>query len=62
MARKAKKRIGRPATGQGTPIMVRVQDRLLKALDDWIARQSQPMSRPEALRKLAAMQLLGNGS
>jgi hypothetical protein len=41
--------------------MVRVHDSLLAALDDWRQRQSRPMSRPEALRKLAAMALLGSG-
>jgi hypothetical protein len=43
------------------PITVRLHKSLLAALDDWIAHQPRPMSRPEALRKLAAMQLLGNG-
>ena len=44
---------GRPATGKGTPVMVRLQPDQLAALDAWIASQPKPLSRPEALRRLA---------
>ena len=45
-----KKSRGRPATGQGTLIGVRLQPSHLKALDAWIAKQEPPMTRPEAIR------------
>jgi hypothetical protein len=45
-----KKARGRPATGQGTLIGVRLQPAHLKALDAWIAKQSPPVTRPEAIR------------
>jgi hypothetical protein len=59
MAKKAKKRRGRPPTGKGLLIGVRLRPQQVKALDDWRERQPRPMSRPAALRKLAAMALLG---
>ena len=49
--RDAKKR-GRPATGIGTPITVRLRDDHLIALDTWIAEQPDKPSRPEAIRRL----------
>jgi hypothetical protein len=45
-----KKGRGRPATGQGTLIGVRLQPSHLKAIDAWIAKQSVPVTRPEAIR------------
>jgi hypothetical protein len=47
-----KKSRGRPATGQGTRIGVRLQPSRLKALDAWIAQQSAPVTRPEAIRAM----------
>jgi hypothetical protein len=47
-----KKRRGRPATGQGTLIGVRLQPAHLKALDAWIAKQSTSVTRPEAIRAM----------
>ncbi len=42
---------GRPATGQGTPITVRVQPPQLAALDAWISEQPEPRpGRPEVMR------------
>jgi hypothetical protein len=48
-----KKARGRPATGQGTLLGVRLQPSLLEALDSWISKQKQPnLTRPEAVRQL----------
>jgi hypothetical protein len=50
-AKRAKRPRGRPATGKGTPIQVRIQPALLKKLDIWMRTQSL-VSRPAAIRKL----------
>jgi hypothetical protein len=47
-----KKGRGRPATGQGTLIGVRLQPSQLKALDAWIDKQDASLSRPEAIRAM----------
>ncbi len=47
-----KKPTGRPATGVGTPVLVRLQPDQLAKLDAWIAAQPAPFSRPEAVRRL----------
>jgi hypothetical protein len=47
-----KKSRGRPATGTGTLIGVRLQPPQLKALDTWIAQQNAPLTRPEAIRAM----------
>jgi len=57
MARQAKmltqKRRGRPATGKGFTIGVRVHPNQLAILDAWIAAQPEPQpSRPEAIRQI----------
>lgn len=47
------KKRGRPATGLGTSINVRLQPDQLAALDAWIEQQVDPQpSRPEAIRKI----------
>ena len=61
----AKKR-GRPATGQGLTIGVRVHPELLTAIDQWIAEDGKlirapGMSRAEAVRRLATEQLQALG-
>ncbi|TPG13164.1 hypothetical protein EAH84_07125 [Sphingomonas oligophenolica] len=43
---------GRPRTGIGTPVMVRLQPDQLGALDQWIANHETAPSRPEAIRQL----------
>lgn len=43
---------GRPATGKGTLIGVRLQPEQLQRLDDWIEDDGGRFSRPEAIRKL----------
>ncbi len=49
----ATKKIGRPKTGIGTPVQVRLSPEQLTALDEWIAGCPAPKpSRPEAIRML----------
>ena len=50
----ARKRRGPKPTGKGVNIGVRLQPEQLAALDAWIASQPKLLSRPEALRRLAA--------
>jgi hypothetical protein len=45
-----KKRRGRPATGRGEGILVRLQPDQLAGIDTWIAKQASPVTRPEAIR------------
>jgi hypothetical protein len=47
-----KKKRGRPATGKGEGVLVRLQPDQLKALDSWIAKQNRPLTRPEAIRAM----------
>ncbi len=47
-----KKSRGRPATGKGEGVLVRLQPHQLKALDAWIAQQTAPLTRPEAIRAM----------
>lgn len=46
---------GRPKSGGRKPgILVRVPEDELAKIDDWIERQDDKPSRPEAIRRLAA--------
>lgn len=54
-------RRGRPATGQGTPIGVRLQPELLIALDRYIAREMPGASRAEAIRYALRQCLVSHG-
>jgi hypothetical protein len=47
-----KKRRGPAPTGKGTLVGVRLQPLQLKALDAWIAQQTTPLTRPEAIRAM----------
>jgi hypothetical protein len=47
-----RKRRGPAPTGKGTLIGVRAQPDMLRDIDAWIARQKEPPSRPEAIRRL----------
>jgi hypothetical protein len=47
-----KKRRGPLPTGKGTPVQVRLQPAHLVALDAWIAKQTTPVTRPEAIRAM----------
>ncbi|HEY0028849.1 MAG TPA: hypothetical protein VGC35_13360 [Allosphingosinicella sp.] len=50
--------MGRPATGRGRLIGVRVHPALEAELDAWIATQPEPKpSKPEAIRRLAQAEL-----
>jgi hypothetical protein len=63
MASKTKRRVGRPATGKGVQIQVRVHTNFLKALDEWRKKQEGgPLTRPEAIRQLAWLALLQRGA
>lgn len=53
MAPENRKR-GRPATGIGTPVLVRLSPELLSALDAFIQGQDRPITRPEAIRVVLA--------
>lgn len=48
---------GRPATGKGTPVQVRLQPDLLAQLDSYIESDRPGMSRPEAIRLIVQMYL-----
>lgn len=54
----SQKRRGRPATGRGQTIGVRVHDDLLEKLDQSIVKYNQNITRPEALRKYASIMLM----
>ena len=63
--RTAKKNVGeskrgRPATGSGVPIHVRLQEPVLSALDDWIMQCPDPKpSRPDVIRRALNAWLTG---
>jgi hypothetical protein len=53
-----KKRRGRPVTtGMGTLIGVRLLGKPLAAIDAWILKQDEDISRPEAIRRLVEIGL-----
>ena len=56
------KKRGRPATGKGTPVQVRLHDDMLEKLDAWCARQPDTPSRPEAIRRLVSEALGDQGT
>lgn len=43
---------GRPATGKGTPIQVRLQPDMLNKLDRWIEQNDATHTRPQAIRAI----------
>jgi hypothetical protein len=52
------KKRGRPATtGRGLQIGMRWQDPDLEMIDDWIEKQKEPFTRPEAIRRLVEIAL-----
>ena len=53
-AKKSKR--GRPAV-DSLPVNVRLERAVLELLDDWIAQQPEPLTRPEAIRRLLAKAL-----
>jgi hypothetical protein len=52
-----KKSRGRPKTGVGTLVGVRLDDSYLKSLDDWRRKQADLPTRPEAMRRLVELGL-----
>jgi hypothetical protein len=53
-----KPKVGRPkTTGPGLPLIVRMHDRQISAIDSWIAQQDEAISRPEAIRRLTDLGL-----
>ncbi|MGY4333294.1 hypothetical protein ACVWWG_007711 [Bradyrhizobium sp. LB7.2] len=52
-----KKKRGPAPTGKGVPVMVRLQPDDLAAVDDWIAKQDDALTRPEAIRRLVEIGL-----
>ncbi len=52
---------GRPATGQGQMLGVRLHDDLLVPLDNYIAKSGADASRPEAIRRILKEWLRGKG-
>jgi len=55
---KPKKKMGRPKTGIGPVIGVRLYPEMQAELDAWIAHQSDPKpSKPEAIRRLLGVAL-----
>jgi hypothetical protein len=50
-------KMGRPTTEPCQPVMVRLREPLNSLLDEWIARQIDRPTRPEAMRRLAALAL-----
>jgi hypothetical protein len=56
------KKRGRPATtGRGHQIGMRWQDPDLEMIDDWIEKQKEPFTRPEAIRRLVELGLKAKG-
>ena len=47
-----KKRPGRPPTGINPAVGVRLPPKLMRAVDNWRAHQSDVPGRPEAIRRL----------
>jgi hypothetical protein len=55
---KFKAKMGRPVTtGPGEPMVVRMHDEQLEAIDAWIAEHGEKISRPEAIRRLVEIGL-----
>jgi hypothetical protein len=53
-----KKRIGRPPVN-AVPILVRMPPADLEPIDNWISKQKEALSRPEAIRRLVELGLAG---
>jgi len=56
-----KKRIGRPAVNS-TPVLVRFPPAEMDPVDAWILKQRDPISRPEAIRRLVELALASEES
>jgi hypothetical protein len=61
-SKKSKPKIGRPkTTGPGQPQVVRMHDQQIASIDAWIEMQEDPISRPEAIRRLVELGLKAKG-
>jgi len=56
-----KKKPGRPATGRGEQVQVRIKPDLMKRLDAWRDRDTECLSKPEAIRQLMEIGLKAKG-
>ena len=62
IAEREKKKIGRPRTGIGPNVGLRLHPELDAAIEAWIARQPDPKpSKPEAIRRLVKKALAADG-
>ena len=52
---------GRPATGIGKPVGLRLYAEMEEALDAYVADQREPVSRPEAIRLILTKFLRSKG-
>lgn len=50
-----------PSAGTGKQMQVRLHTPFISQLDQWIEKQGEWMSRPEALRRLARIGLTASG-
>jgi len=48
---------GRPATGLGSPTLVRLQPDMAGRIDRWAEKSGEELSRPEAIRRLVELGL-----
>ena len=51
-----KKRIGRPPVN-AVAVLVRIPPAEVEPIDTWMAKQKEPMTRPEAIRRLVEIGL-----
>ena len=58
---KPRKKPGRPATGRGEQVQVRIKPDLMEQLDAWRGRDADRPSRPEAIRRLMEIGLKAKG-
>jgi hypothetical protein len=56
-----KKSRGRPPTGIGKPVGLRLYPELEAALDKWAGRQKPPLGKPEAIRRILTEHLKAKG-
>jgi hypothetical protein len=59
---KTAKKMGRPPTGVGEAVTVRLHPPQIAALDEWRRHQPNPPTRPEAIRTLVGQSLIWGGA
>jgi hypothetical protein len=55
-----KKRIGRPPV-HAVAVLVRIPPAEIEPIDNWMAKQKEPLTRPEAIRRLVELGLKVKG-